>query len=149
MIFIPREKNTYKTERHLVTHWNWSTMVNCRKKFPKIRGLAKGIIFSQVSPDWLYNLYFKKPTFCTKIHFKTFTYYNKLISTPTSFGLIRPSSGRFRAYLLSYLEQLTFVLHWLCSSMHLDQVMCPFRCWCVCCEDWFCTVTVLLVSESL
>ena len=34
----------------------------------------------------------------------------------------------FCAWLLSYLEQLNFVLRWLCSSMHLDQVMCPFRC---------------------
>ena len=49
----------------------------------------------------------------------------KIISTPTCFGLIRPSSGRCRAELLSYLEQLTFVLRWLCSSMQLDQVMCP------------------------
>ena len=40
---------------------------------------------------------FKKKTFCTKIHFKTFTYQNKLISTPTCFGLIRPSSGSCRA----------------------------------------------------
>jgi len=23
--------------------------------------------------------------------------------------------------------------------LHLDQVMCPWCCWCVCCEDWFCT----------
>ena len=39
----------------------------------------------------------------------------KIISTPTCFGLIRPSSGSCRAWLLSYLEQLTFVLRWLCT----------------------------------
>ena len=40
----------------------------------------------------------------------------KIISTPSCFGLIRPSSGSC-AWLLSYLEQITFVLGWLCSSM--------------------------------
>ena len=37
-------------------------------------------------------LYFKKPTFCTMIHFKKHSLI-KIISTPTCFGLIRPSSG--------------------------------------------------------
>ena len=41
------------------------------------------------------DLYFKQPTFCTKIHFKTFTI--KIINTPTCFGLVRPSSGSCRA----------------------------------------------------
>ena len=63
----------------------------------------------------------------------------KIISTPTCFGLTRPSSGRCHAWLLSYLEQITFLLRSLCSSTHLDQVMCPFRCWRVCClQDRIC-----------
>ena len=45
------------------------------------------------SPD----LYFKKPTFCTKIHLKHSLIKIKLISTPTCFGHIRPSSGRCHA----------------------------------------------------
>jgi len=44
----------------------------------------------------------------------------KIISTPTCFGLIRPSSVSCLAWLLSYLEQITFVLGWLCSSLHLE-----------------------------
>ena len=49
----------------------------------------------------------------------------KIISTPIRFGLIRPSSGSCRAWLLSYLEQFTFVLRWLCSSMHLESGYVP------------------------
>ena len=48
----------------------------------------------------------------------------KIISTSTCFGLIRPSSGSCHAWLLSYLEQITFVLGWLCSSMHLESGYC-------------------------
>jgi len=53
----------------------------------------------------------------------------KIISTLTCFGLIRPSSGSCRAWLLSYLEQITFVLLWLCSSMPviIKYVLKPFK----------------------
>ena len=50
---------------------------------------------------------------------------NKLISTPTCFGPIRPSSGSCRAQLLRYVQQFTFVLRWLCSTMQFRSGYVP------------------------
>ena len=58
----------------------------------------------------------------------------KTISTPTCFGLIRPSSGSCRAWLLSYLEQITFVLSWLCSSMPSPNLYDMYLLLCVQCR---------------
>ena len=58
----------------------------------------------------------KNQLFVLKYTLKHSLIRNKLISTPTCFGPTRPSSGSCRAQLLSYLEQLTFVLCWLGSG---------------------------------